>query len=48
MSALTDTQSERDDRQLPIDRVGVRNLCSTPWPPCPSLSIYLINTKALT
>ena len=26
MSALTDTQSERDDRQLPIDRVGVRNL----------------------
>ena len=26
MSALTDTQSERDDRQLPIDRVGVRSL----------------------
>ncbi len=26
MSALTDTQSERDDHQLPIDRVGVRSL----------------------
>ncbi|MFM2166466.1 MAG: hypothetical protein RIS79_837 [Verrucomicrobiota bacterium] len=26
MSALTDTQSERDDRLLPIDRVGVRSL----------------------
>lgn len=26
MSALKDTQNERDDRQLPIDRVGVRSL----------------------
>lgn len=26
MSELTDTQSERDHRQLPIDRVGVRSL----------------------
>jgi GTP cyclohydrolase I len=26
MSDLKDTQSERDDRQLPIDRVGVRSL----------------------
>jgi GTP cyclohydrolase I len=26
MSALKDTQSERDDRHLPIDRVGVRSL----------------------
>ena len=26
MSELTDTQNERDDRQLPIDRVGVRSL----------------------
>jgi GTP cyclohydrolase I len=26
MSALQDTQSERDDRRLPIDRVGVRSL----------------------
>jgi len=26
MSALQDTQSQRDDRQLPIDRVGVRSL----------------------
>jgi GTP cyclohydrolase I len=26
MSPLTDTQNERDDRQLPIDRVGVRSL----------------------
>jgi len=26
MSALKDTQSERDDRRLPIDRVGVRSL----------------------
>ncbi len=26
MPTLTDTQNERDDRQLPIDRVGVRSL----------------------
>lgn len=26
MSALKDTQNERDDRRLPIDRVGVRSL----------------------
>ena len=26
MSALTDTQNERDERRLPIDRVGVRSL----------------------